>query len=168
MRQARPTAPTQARLAELTKRVPARDAALVSGEGGHLDVGASRTRSISTLVEALTDDHDASGRAPAGRSSTRRKRLARPPAACQRDSSRSAVVDTMMTEVTTPSSSPRGAVAARAAVYRALGDKSRLSIVDALLLSDRSPKELRGLLGLPTNLLAFPPQRPGGVGLDRP
>lgn len=46
-------------------------------------------------------------------------------------------------------------VAARAAVYSALGDVTRLSIVDALMLSDRSPRELGDRFGLPTNLLTF-------------
>jgi len=43
----------------------------------------------------------------------------------------------------------------RAALYRALGDKRRLGIVDALHHSDRSVGELGQLSGLPTNLLAF-------------
>lgn len=45
--------------------------------------------------------------------------------------------------------------ARRALVHRALGDEHRLAIVDALLLSDRSPTELRELTDLPSNLLAF-------------
>ncbi|MEX1178468.1 MAG: helix-turn-helix domain-containing protein [Nitriliruptor sp.] len=43
----------------------------------------------------------------------------------------------------------------RAAIHRALGDPTRLRIVDALQLSDRSPTQLGQLLELPTNLLAF-------------
>lgn len=43
----------------------------------------------------------------------------------------------------------------RAALHRALGDVTRLQIVDALLLSDRSPKQLGQVTGVPTNLLAF-------------
>src|SRR5687768_10927452 len=42
----------------------------------------------------------------------------------------------------------------RAAMYAALGDPARLAIVDDLAVSDRSPKELGGRHGLPTNLLA--------------
>ena len=42
----------------------------------------------------------------------------------------------------------------RAAVYAALGDPSRLAIVDQLTASDRSPQELQELLGVPSNLLA--------------
>lgn len=43
----------------------------------------------------------------------------------------------------------------RAAVHRALGDRRRLRIVDALRLSDRTPTELRAMTGLASNLLAF-------------
>lgn len=43
----------------------------------------------------------------------------------------------------------------RVALHRALGDETRLTIVDALQLSDRSPKELGQLTGVATNLLAF-------------
>ena len=42
----------------------------------------------------------------------------------------------------------------RAARHAALGDPIRLAIVDELALSDRSPIELRGLVGLESNLLA--------------
>ena len=42
----------------------------------------------------------------------------------------------------------------RAAVHAALGEPSRLAVVDALLLGDRSPGELAEALELPTNLLA--------------
>jgi ArsR family transcriptional regulator, arsenate/arsenite/antimonite-responsive transcriptional repressor / arsenate reductase (thioredoxin) len=43
----------------------------------------------------------------------------------------------------------------RAAVHRALGEPHRLTIVDALRLSDRSPSELCVRTGLGTNLVAF-------------
>jgi ArsR family transcriptional regulator, arsenate/arsenite/antimonite-responsive transcriptional repressor / arsenate reductase (thioredoxin) len=43
----------------------------------------------------------------------------------------------------------------RAAVHRALGDPHRLTIVDALRVSDRSPSELAARTGLGTNLVAF-------------
>jgi ArsR family transcriptional regulator, arsenate/arsenite/antimonite-responsive transcriptional repressor / arsenate reductase (thioredoxin) len=46
-------------------------------------------------------------------------------------------------------------VESRAATYRALGEPSRLAIADALALSDRTPGELRELLGLEWNLLGF-------------
>ena len=42
----------------------------------------------------------------------------------------------------------------RAARHAALGDPVRLAIVDELALSDRAPLELRGLVGLESNLLA--------------
>ncbi|MGD9997696.1 MAG: ArsR/SmtB family transcription factor, partial [Ilumatobacteraceae bacterium] len=42
----------------------------------------------------------------------------------------------------------------RAAVHAALGEPARLAIVEALVTSDRSPKELGDRLGLPSNLLA--------------
>lgn len=45
-------------------------------------------------------------------------------------------------------------VAARAKVHAALGEPSRLAIVDRLLLGDASPSELGHELGLPSNLLA--------------
>ncbi|MGB8860740.1 MAG: helix-turn-helix domain-containing protein, partial [Ilumatobacteraceae bacterium] len=43
---------------------------------------------------------------------------------------------------------------ARAAMHSALGEPARLAIVDALMVSDRSPKELGERLGIPSNLLA--------------
>ncbi len=46
------------------------------------------------------------------------------------------------------------ALVARARVHAALGDPTRLAIVDALALGDRSPGEIGATLGLPTNLLA--------------
>lgn len=42
----------------------------------------------------------------------------------------------------------------RAGVYAALGDPSRLAVVDELLLGDRSPGELAEALRAPSNLLA--------------
>jgi protein-tyrosine-phosphatase len=42
----------------------------------------------------------------------------------------------------------------RARVYAALGEPSRLAIVDALTVSDRSPQELQHRFALPSNLLA--------------
>lgn len=46
------------------------------------------------------------------------------------------------------------ALQARAAVHAALGEPARLAIVDELVTSDRSPKELADRLALPSNLLA--------------
>jgi ArsR family transcriptional regulator, arsenate/arsenite/antimonite-responsive transcriptional repressor / arsenate reductase (thioredoxin) len=43
----------------------------------------------------------------------------------------------------------------RAAVHAALGDTTRLRIVDTLRLGDASPSELSTALSLPSNLLAF-------------
>jgi protein-tyrosine-phosphatase len=45
-------------------------------------------------------------------------------------------------------------VARRAAVFAALSDPARLTIVDFLLNADASPSELRALLSMPSNLLA--------------
>jgi ArsR family transcriptional regulator, arsenate/arsenite/antimonite-responsive transcriptional repressor / arsenate reductase (thioredoxin) len=45
-------------------------------------------------------------------------------------------------------------VGARAAVHAALGERSRLAIVDRLVVGDVSPRELAEALGLPSNLLA--------------
>jgi DNA-binding transcriptional ArsR family regulator len=42
----------------------------------------------------------------------------------------------------------------RAAVHAALGDPTRLAIVDALVFGELSPSELQGMLVLPSNLLA--------------
>jgi protein-tyrosine-phosphatase len=47
-----------------------------------------------------------------------------------------------------------GGLARRAEVHAALGDPARLAIVEGLVTSDRSPKELGGLLRIPSNLLA--------------
>ena len=41
----------------------------------------------------------------------------------------------------------------RASIHSALGEPARLSIVDELVVTDRSPKELGDRLGMPTNLL---------------
>jgi protein-tyrosine-phosphatase len=46
------------------------------------------------------------------------------------------------------------ALLARAAVHAALGEPARLAIVEELASSDRSPKELGALTGIPSNLLA--------------
>ena len=45
-------------------------------------------------------------------------------------------------------------LATRAAVHAALGEPARLAIVDELVTSDRSPKELGVRLAIPSNLLA--------------
>jgi protein-tyrosine-phosphatase len=45
-------------------------------------------------------------------------------------------------------------LARRARVYAALGDRSRLAILDRLMLSDLAPGELADMLGIPSNLLA--------------
>ncbi len=45
-------------------------------------------------------------------------------------------------------------IAALAAMHAALGEPARLMIVDELVVSDRSPKELGERLGIPSNLLA--------------
>ena len=42
----------------------------------------------------------------------------------------------------------------RAQLHAALGEPSRLAVVDSLAVSDRSPQELRQRLDLPSNLLA--------------
>jgi len=47
-----------------------------------------------------------------------------------------------------------GELVARARVHAALGEPTRLAIVDALALGDASPGEVAAALGLPTNLLA--------------
>jgi ArsR family transcriptional regulator, arsenate/arsenite/antimonite-responsive transcriptional repressor / arsenate reductase (thioredoxin) len=58
----------------------------------------------------------------------------------------SAIIESMNAE--------SSSIVARAAVYAALGDPTRLAVVDALALGDRSPGELADALGLPSNLLA--------------
>jgi ArsR family transcriptional regulator, arsenate/arsenite/antimonite-responsive transcriptional repressor / arsenate reductase (thioredoxin) len=42
----------------------------------------------------------------------------------------------------------------RAAVHQALGDPGRLAMVDTLVVSDASPKEMQARLGMPSNLVA--------------
>jgi ArsR family transcriptional regulator, arsenate/arsenite/antimonite-responsive transcriptional repressor / arsenate reductase (thioredoxin) len=42
----------------------------------------------------------------------------------------------------------------RASVHAALGDPSRLAIIDLLAVSDRSPQDLQAAVGVPSNLLA--------------
>jgi protein-tyrosine-phosphatase/DNA-binding HxlR family transcriptional regulator len=46
-------------------------------------------------------------------------------------------------------------LAERVALHRALGDPSRLAIIDALWVSDRTPADLAAGTGLRSNLLAF-------------
>jgi protein-tyrosine-phosphatase/DNA-binding transcriptional ArsR family regulator len=53
----------------------------------------------------------------------------------------------------------------RAARHAALGDPLRLMIVDELAMSDRSPVELRALVGIESNLLAHHLDVLEGVGL---
>ena len=53
----------------------------------------------------------------------------------------------------------------RAATHAALGDAVRLAIVDELARSDRSPIELRRMLGIESNLLAHHLDVLEGVGL---
>lgn len=53
----------------------------------------------------------------------------------------------------------------RARLHAALGDPSRLAIVDALTLGDASPSEVGAVLGLPTNLVAHHLRVLGEVGL---
>lgn len=48
----------------------------------------------------------------------------------------------------------RSDLATRAAVHAALGDPHRLAVVDDLIVSDRSPRELSARLGIASNLLA--------------
>jgi ArsR family transcriptional regulator, arsenate/arsenite/antimonite-responsive transcriptional repressor / arsenate reductase (thioredoxin) len=50
---------------------------------------------------------------------------------------------------------PAPTLSDRATRHRALGDETRLRLVDALQVSDRSPRELAELTGVPSNLLAF-------------
>lgn len=53
----------------------------------------------------------------------------------------------------------------RAARHAALGDPARLAVVEELVLSDRSPKELGEMLGLATNLVAHHLDVLEGAGL---
>jgi protein-tyrosine-phosphatase/DNA-binding transcriptional ArsR family regulator len=48
----------------------------------------------------------------------------------------------------------RTTLANRAARHAALSDVARLAVVDELALGDRSPSELQGVVGLPSNLMA--------------
>jgi ArsR family transcriptional regulator, arsenate/arsenite/antimonite-responsive transcriptional repressor / arsenate reductase (thioredoxin) len=64
--------------------------------------------------------------------------------------------------------SPAGpSLAERAAIHRALGDETRLTIVDALQFSDHTPTELGALTGIADNLLAFHLRVLEEVGLIR-
>ena len=58
-----------------------------------------------------------------------------------------------------------GDLGRRAAVHAALGDPTRLAIVDELLACDRSPVELRRVTGIESNLLAHHLDVLEGVGL---
>ncbi len=58
----------------------------------------------------------------------------------------SAIIDSMVSDLTT--------VEARARVHAALGDATRLAIVDLLVVGDSSSGEIGALLGMPTNLVA--------------
>lgn len=60
---------------------------------------------------------------------------------------RSTIIQSMNVELAEP-------VRCRARVHSALGDPLRLAIVDELRVSDRSPSELRHLLGIESNLVA--------------
>jgi protein-tyrosine-phosphatase len=60
-----------------------------------------------------------------------------------------------------------GDLQTRAARHAALGDAARLAIVDELARSDRSPVELRRLLGIESNLLAHHLDVLEGVGMIR-
>jgi protein-tyrosine-phosphatase len=60
---------------------------------------------------------------------------------------------------------PDPTLAARAALHAALGDPVRLAVVEDLVGSDRSPKELCTRLGLAANLLAHHLDVLEGVGL---
>ena len=56
-------------------------------------------------------------------------------------------------------------LAARARLHRALADETRLALLDALALCDRTPGELRRGLGIGSNLLAFHLDALEGAGL---
>ena len=43
----------------------------------------------------------------------------------------------------------------RASLHRALGDETRLAIIDALWTGDHTPAQLRGVTGIQSNLVAF-------------
>lgn len=55
----------------------------------------------------------------------------------------------------------------RAEFHRVLGDERRLTIVDELRRSDRTPSELGGLTGMPSNLMAHHLDELERVGLVR-
>jgi protein-tyrosine-phosphatase/DNA-binding transcriptional ArsR family regulator len=56
-------------------------------------------------------------------------------------------------------------LALRAKVHAALGDRSRLAIVDRLMLGDVAPGELAGMFGMPSNLVAHHLRVLGEAGL---
>lgn len=60
---------------------------------------------------------------------------------------------------------PAGDLLVRAARYGALGDPTRLAIVEDLLFSDRAPKDLSERLGVASNLLAHHLEVLEGAGL---
>lgn len=60
-----------------------------------------------------------------------------------------------------------GELLLRARQHAALGDPTRLGIVDSLRCTDRSPHELSDMLGIPSNLLAFHLDVLEGAGLVR-
>lgn len=68
------------------------------------------------------------------------------------------MIDSMMAE-------RESSVHRRAAIHAALADPNRLTIVDELVLSDRSPSELGGALGIGSNLLAHHLDILEGAGL---
>lgn len=55
----------------------------------------------------------------------------------------------------------------RVQVHAALAEPTRLALIDALAVSDRSPRELAELLGVPTNLLAHHLDKLESAGLVR-
>ncbi len=69
------------------------------------------------------------------------------------------------TKAARPTQPVRSSLAARAAVHAALGEPVRLTIVDELAASDRSPRDLAERLGIPSNLLAHHLDVLEGVGL---
>src|SRR5439155_20768617 len=69
--------------------------------------------------------------------------------------SRSTIIESMLDEQ----------VRQRAALHAALSDPHRLAIVDELSMSDRSPKELKSLLCLESNLVAHHLNVLEGLGL---
>jgi ArsR family transcriptional regulator, arsenate/arsenite/antimonite-responsive transcriptional repressor / arsenate reductase (thioredoxin) len=63
------------------------------------------------------------------------------------------------------STEQQGDLERRASVHAALGDTTRLQIIDTLRLGDASPSELSAALSLPSNLLAFHLKTLESVGL---